>query len=142
MIFYSFLVYLEFLKIQITKKGRLYQCVWELVVFVLNCSRTSWTNVLNIWCNFLLGFMQDPDEPALLFTKPLDPEKLAAAGIVPPSDSSTQEAESRRGSSFRGRMGRGGRIVFDRWNALAQTPLDSDEPSYVSPPKPRQTVEP
>lgn len=84
----------------------------------------------------------DPDEPALLFTKPLDPEKLAIAGIVPPSDSSTQEAESRRGSSFRGRMGRGGRIVFDRWNALTQSPLDCVEASYVPPPKPRQTVQP
>lgn len=86
--------------------------------------------------------MQDPDEPAFLFTKPLDPEKLATAGIVPPSDSSTQEVESRRGSGFRGRMGRGGRIVFDRWNALTQTPLDCVEPSYVPPPKPRQTVLP
>ncbi|KAH9313297.1 hypothetical protein KI387_028332, partial [Taxus chinensis] len=37
---------------------------------------------------------RDPQEPVLLFTRPLDPEKLAAAGIVPP-----------RG---RVRMGRGG----------------------------------
>lgn len=90
-----------------------------------------------------MGFMQDPDEPTMLFTKPLDPEKLAAAGIVPPSSSSTPpEGEPTRGSSsFRGRMGRGGRIVFDRWNALMQTPLDCGEPSYV-PPKPRQPVRP
>ena len=39
--------------------------------------------------NVTVGF-QDPLEPVLLFTKPLVPEKLDAAGIVPPSDSSTR----------------------------------------------------
>ncbi|KAH9781838.1 AB hydrolase-1 domain-containing protein [Citrus sinensis] len=39
--------------------------------------------------NVTVGF-QDPLEPVWLFTKPLVPEKLDAAGIVPPSDSSTR----------------------------------------------------
>lgn len=75
----------------------------------------------------------DPLEPILLFTKPLVPEKLAAAGIVPPVDSPTQSA---RGHNFRGRIGRGGRIVFDRWNPLMHTPIDCGDQLYM-PPKPR-----
>ncbi|KAK9052163.1 hypothetical protein SSX86_028791 [Deinandra increscens subsp. villosa] len=57
----------------------------------------------------------DPLEPVLAFTKPLVAEKLAAAGIVPPLDSSIR---SSRGNSICGRIGRGGRIIFDRWNPL------------------------
>ncbi|KVH96155.1 Enhancer of polycomb-like, N-terminal [Cynara cardunculus var. scolymus] len=71
----------------------------------------------------------DPLEPVFLFTKPLVPEKLAAARIVPPVGS--------RGHNFRGRIGRGGRIVFDRWNPLMHTPIECSE--YM-PPKPRSAT--
>ncbi|XP_078443303.1 uncharacterized protein LOC144712837 isoform X2 [Wolffia australiana] len=43
-------------------------------------------------------------EPVMLFTKPVDAEKLVAAGIGLPQ------------CQFFGRMGRGGRIIFDRTN--------------------------
>ncbi|KAL8267523.1 hypothetical protein R6Q59_004867 [Mikania micrantha] len=76
----------------------------------------------------------DPLEPVLLFTKPLVPEKLAAAGIVPPVDSSMQ---SSRGNNIRGRIGRGGRIIFDRCNALFHTPIDCGDSLIYTPPKPR-----
>ncbi|XAR56204.1 hypothetical protein NMG60_11036586 [Bertholletia excelsa] len=72
----------------------------------------------------------DPREPVLLFTKPLDPDKLAAAGIVPPSDSPVMNGGSGRRYTIHGRIGRGGRIVFDRW------PIKDSENSYYMPPKP------
>ncbi|KAM7253219.1 hypothetical protein ACFE04_025837 [Oxalis oulophora] len=78
----------------------------------------------------------DPLEPALLFTKPLVPEKLASAGIVPPSEPSTKSGTSARPYRFHGRIGRGGRIIFDRWNPLAHTPIDCGNSFYLSP-KPR-----
>ncbi|KAA8545344.1 hypothetical protein F0562_020128 [Nyssa sinensis] len=59
-----------------------------------------------------------PLEPVLPFTKPLDPEKSEGAGIVPPKDSSIANGESARSYNFHGRIGRGGRIIFDRWNSL------------------------
>lgn len=80
--------------------------------------------------------MQDPLEPVLLFTKPLIPEKLAMVGIIPPSDSFTKNGESSPQYKFRGRIGRGGRIIFDRWNPLVQTPIDCGN-TYYMPPKPR-----
>lgn len=83
--------------------------------------------------------MQDPLEPILLFTKPLVPEKLAAAGIVPPTDSSTRNNVSSPPCKFRGRIGRGGRIIFDRWNPLLQTPIDCGNSFYI-PPKPRSST--
>ncbi|KAG8364001.1 hypothetical protein BUALT_Bualt19G0080900 [Buddleja alternifolia] len=78
----------------------------------------------------------DPNEPVLLFTKPLLPDKLAAAGIIPPSAPSTPDITSPCVSNFRGRIGRGGRIVFDRWNPLMHTPIDCGDSLYL-PPKPR-----
>ncbi|KAK7272973.1 hypothetical protein RIF29_14018 [Crotalaria pallida] len=66
----------------------------------------------------------DPLEPVMLFTKPLLPEKLAMAGILPPSDSSTVNGVSAQSYEFRGRIGRGGRIIFDRRNPLLQTSID------------------
>ncbi|KAF7811265.1 enhancer of polycomb-like protein 2-like [Senna tora] len=77
----------------------------------------------------------DPLEPVLLFTKPLLPEKLAMAGILPPSDSLTNNGVSASSYKFRGRIGRGGRIIFDRWNTLLQAPIDSDN-CYYLPPRP------
>ncbi|KAL0364935.1 UNVERIFIED_CONTAM: hypothetical protein Sangu_0591100 [Sesamum angustifolium] len=80
----------------------------------------------------------DPTEPVLLFTKPLLADKLAASGIIPPLDPSTPKGTSPR-SFIRGRIGRGGRIVFDRWNPLMHTPIDRGETRYV-PPKSRHSA--
>ncbi|XP_004232643.1 uncharacterized protein [Solanum lycopersicum] len=80
----------------------------------------------------------DPNEPTLLFTKPLDPAKLSAAGIIPPG-SPTPNGLPAHTFSFRGRMGRGGRIVFDRWNPLSHTPMDCGDTLYV-PPKARHSA--
>lgn len=80
--------------------------------------------------------MQDPSEPVLLFTKPLLPEKLAAAGIVPPSDSLGKTDVTARHYKIHGRIGRGGRLVFDRSNPLMETPTDCGNSFYI-PPKPR-----
>ncbi|XP_073022445.1 uncharacterized protein [Primulina eburnea] len=81
----------------------------------------------------------DPNEPVLLFTKPLHPDKLAAAGIIPPSDPSTPNGTSARSYNFHGRIGRGGRIVFDRWNPLMHTPIEYGDTLYA-PPKPRHST--
>ncbi|KAB1212751.1 Enhancer of polycomb-like protein 1 [Morella rubra] len=81
----------------------------------------------------------DPAEPILLFTKPLVPEKLAAAGIIPPSDSSTRNNVSPPPCKLRGRIGRGGRIIFDRWNPLLQTSIDCGNSFYI-PPKSRSST--
>ncbi|KAJ7969158.1 Enhancer of polycomb-like protein [Quillaja saponaria] len=78
----------------------------------------------------------DPLEPVLLFTRPLIPEKLAMAGILPPSDSLSINGVSASTPRCRGRVGRGGRIIFDRWNPFLQTPVDCGN-SYYMPPKPR-----
>uniref|UniRef100_A0A1J3EUG0 Enhancer of polycomb-like protein n=1 Tax=Noccaea caerulescens TaxID=107243 RepID=A0A1J3EUG0_NOCCA len=72
----------------------------------------------------------DPNEPVMLFTKPLVPEKLAAAGIVPPApDSSSGQPPNR----FQGRIGRGGRIIFDRWNPLMQSHINCGNSFYIAP---------
>ncbi|XP_039036423.1 enhancer of polycomb-like protein 1 isoform X2 [Hibiscus syriacus] len=81
----------------------------------------------------------DPLEPVLLFTKPLVPDKLAAANIVPPSDTSTKSGASATPYKFHGRMGRGGRIVFDRWNPLMHTPIDYGNSFYI-PRKPQPST--
>ncbi|KAL7124964.1 hypothetical protein ABFS83_14G084100 [Erythranthe nasuta] len=82
----------------------------------------------------------DPNEPVLLFTKPLIQDKLAAAGIIPPpSDSSTPNGTSARSFNFRGRFGRGGRIIFDRWNPLMHAPNDFGDTLYV-PPQPQHSA--
>lgn len=80
----------------------------------------------------------DPLEPVLLFAKPLLPDKLAMAGILPP-DPITKSGVSAQPCTFRGRMGRGGRIIFDRLNPLMQTPIDCGN-SYYIPPKPRPST--
>ncbi|KAG8481982.1 hypothetical protein CXB51_026888 [Gossypium anomalum] len=81
----------------------------------------------------------DPLEPVLLYTKPLVPDKLAAANIVPPSDTSTKNGASTPPYKFHGRMGRGGRIVFDRWNPLMHTPINYSNSFYI-PRKPRPST--
>ncbi|KAK1297571.1 hypothetical protein QJS10_CPB15g01272 [Acorus calamus] len=87
-------------------------------------------------------FKRDPLEPVLLFTRPLDPVKLAAAGIVPPSDPPVEDGGTVPPYRFHGRIGRGGRIVFDRWNPLLRTPIGLDSSPYFSPiPGPCQMVD-
>ncbi|XP_021636388.2 uncharacterized protein LOC110632459 isoform X2 [Hevea brasiliensis] len=81
----------------------------------------------------------DPLEPVLLFTKPLVPEKLAAAGIVPPVDSSSKNCSSAPPFRFHGRIGRGGRIVFDRWNPFLQTSIELGNSFYFLP-RPRPSA--
>ncbi|CAA6670799.1 unnamed protein product [Spirodela intermedia] len=62
------------------------------------------------------GWLQKSDshQPVLVFTKPLDPEKLAAAGVVPPSGPPVENGSIAPPYQFFGRIGRGGRIIFDR----------------------------
>ncbi|XP_020396304.1 enhancer of polycomb-like protein101 isoform X7 [Zea mays] len=70
--------------------------------------------------------IQDPEEPVFLFTRPLDPEKLVAAGIKPPPDPPIENGATSPPFRCRGRIGRGGRIIFDRWNPLLRTPIDQE----------------
>ncbi|KAI4369313.1 hypothetical protein MLD38_017767 [Melastoma candidum] len=65
-------------------------------------------------------YRTDTVEPILLFVNPLVPEKLAAAGIIPPTNASARVPASRK---FHGRMGRGGRIIFDRWTHPLHHPI-------------------
>eukprot|EP00268_Persea_americana_P047310 TRINITY_DN4918_c0_g1_i2.p1 TRINITY_DN4918_c0_g1~~TRINITY_DN4918_c0_g1_i2.p1 ORF type:complete len:479 (+),score=102.58 TRINITY_DN4918_c0_g1_i2:778-2214(+) len=74
---------------------------------------------------------RDPDEPILLFTSPVDPEKLAAAGIVQPSDPPSENGATTPPYHFQGRIGRGGRIIFDRWNPLLRTPISNGSSLYL-----------
>ncbi len=92
-------------------------CVTELVLFLL-WSLGKWAWQINA---------VDALEPSFLFTKPLDPEKLAAANISPWLDNNTQQRYHSHG-----RMGRGGRLIFDRWNPLTQTPLVSSSNFFSS----------
>ncbi|XP_042465076.1 enhancer of polycomb-like protein 1 [Zingiber officinale] len=62
----------------------------------------------------------DPDEPIMLFSKPLDSDRLAAFGIMPPSHPPTDDGSVI--PAFRARIGRGGRIIFDRCDP--HLPLD------------------
>ncbi|XP_020396300.1 enhancer of polycomb-like protein101 isoform X2 [Zea mays] len=71
-------------------------------------------------------FKRDPEEPVFLFTRPLDPEKLVAAGIKPPPDPPIENGATSPPFRCRGRIGRGGRIIFDRWNPLLRTPIDQE----------------
>ncbi|GBG84298.1 hypothetical protein CBR_g38268 [Chara braunii] len=68
----------------------------------------------------------DSLEPVLLFCKPLDTEKLASAGFLPQPNASPSWAgpipPATRGTW---RMGRGGRIIFDRWSLAAQAPFET-----------------
>lgn len=73
----------------------------------------------------------DPVEPIMLFTKPSNPEKLAAAGIVVPSDSPKPEGGFMRSPALHGRIGRGGRIVFDRCDVLMKNLVEGDETSCL-----------
>nr|XP_010913982.1 uncharacterized protein LOC105039509 isoform X3 [Elaeis guineensis] len=75
----------------------------------------------------------DPNEPVLLFARGVDPDKLAAAGIVRPPDPSIENGSVAPPYRFHGRIGRGGRIIFDRWNPLLRAPLGHESSAYVLP---------
>ncbi|XP_010928160.1 uncharacterized protein [Elaeis guineensis] len=74
---------------------------------------------------------KDPDEPVMLFTRPLDPDKLAAASIVQPPDPPVENGSVAPSYHFQGRMGRGGRIIFDRWNPRLQAPIGNEVTPHV-----------
>ncbi|KAL9230860.1 hypothetical protein vseg_006155 [Gypsophila vaccaria] len=77
-----------------------------------------WRNLAASWIRRV-----DPQEPIMPFTKPLVPDKLAAAGVIPPLDFS-KTTSTPRSFQPRGRIGRGGRIIFDRWNPLMHMPVN------------------
>jgi hypothetical protein len=58
-------------------------------------------------------------------------EKLVSAGIKPPPDPPDENGATVPPFRYRGRIGRGGRIIFDRWNPLRQTPISQETSHYV-----------
>lgn len=58
--------------------------------------------------------LQDPNEAVFLFTRPSNEGRLAAAGMVPPPAPLLKMIWYVRHARLHGRMGRGGRIIFDR----------------------------
>ncbi|XP_038972781.1 enhancer of polycomb homolog 2-like isoform X2 [Phoenix dactylifera] len=76
---------------------------------------------------------KDPDEPVMLFTRPLDRDKLAAASIVQPPDPPVENGSVAPSYRYKGRMGRGGRIIFDRWNPRLQAPIGNEVTPHVPP---------
>ncbi|XP_072962903.1 uncharacterized protein [Typha angustifolia] len=75
---------------------------------------------------------KDPGEPVLLFTRPLDQGRLAAAGIKQPPDPPVEDGSVTPPYHFHGRIGRGGRIIFDRYNPLLQAPITHRSSPYIS----------
>ncbi|KAL9254298.1 Enhancer of polycomb homolog 2-like protein [Drosera capensis] len=94
---------------------------------------SRWRNSANAWLH-----KQVPNEPIMAFTKSLVPDKLSAAGIHPPSDPFAKHS-SARPVSFHGRMGRGGRIIFDRWNPVSYVPINCGDSMYIAPRHPPST---
>ncbi|CAD5190903.1 unnamed protein product [Musa acuminata subsp. malaccensis] len=78
---------------------------------------------------------QDPDEPILLFTRPLDPDKLAAVGIMQPPCPPAENGSVASTYRFHGRIGRGGRIIFDRCNPLLRSPIGEESLPCVAYPR-------
>jgi enhancer of polycomb-like protein len=76
--------------------------------------------------------MQDPEEPVMLFTGPLNRDKMEIAGIRPPPDPPIGSSSATK-PPFRcqGRIGRGGRIIFDRWNLLLQVPIGQQASHFL-----------
>ncbi|CAL9064043.1 uncharacterized protein LOC103984051 [Musa acuminata AAA Group] len=83
------------------------------------------------------GWLQkrDPDEPILLFTRPLDPDKLAAVGIMQPPCPPAENGSVASTYRFHGRIGRGGRIIFDRCNPLLRSPIGEESLPCVAYPR-------
>ncbi|KAG8047149.1 hypothetical protein GUJ93_ZPchr0008g12695 [Zizania palustris] len=74
---------------------------------------------------------RDPDEPVMLFTRPVDPDKLKIAGIRPPPDPPIDGGTAAPSFRCQGRIGRGGRIIFDRWNPFLQLPVGQEASQSV-----------
>jgi enhancer of polycomb-like protein len=70
--------------------------------------------------------MRDPEEPVMLFTRPIDPDKLKMAGIRPPLDPPIDSGTTAPPFRWQARIGRGGRIIFDRWNPFLQVPVGQE----------------
>ncbi len=124
-------------------------CFWNsLVIFLFSCGtfsiETSLDSLLDkrqVWdrplipelvcffiChgNFWAWQMNSANalQPSFLFSKPLDPKKLAAANITTLHNTIPYHSC--------GRTGRGGCLIFDRWNPLTWTPLDSSSKLFSS----------
>ncbi|CAL5011782.1 unnamed protein product [Urochloa decumbens] len=76
-------------------------------------------------------FKRDPEEPVMLFTRPLDPGKLEIAGIRPPPSPPIDSGATAPPFRCQGRIGRGGRIIFDRWNPLIQVPIGQQASPFL-----------
>lgn len=76
-------------------------------------------------------FRRDPEEPIMLFTRPLDPDKLEMARIRPPLDPPIDGGSTAPPFRCQGRIGRGGRIIFDRWNPLLGVPIGQEASHFV-----------
>ncbi|CAL9072591.1 unnamed protein product [Musa textilis] len=83
------------------------------------------------------GWLQkrDPDEPILLFARPLDRDKLADVGIMQPPCPPAENGSVASTYRFHGRIGRGGRIIFDRCNPLLRSPIGEESFPYVAYPR-------
>uniref|UniRef100_A0A0A9D1B3 Epl101 n=1 Tax=Arundo donax TaxID=35708 RepID=A0A0A9D1B3_ARUDO len=76
-------------------------------------------------------FNRDPEEPVMLFTRPLIPDKLEMAGIRPPPDPPIDSGATALPFRCQGRIGRGGRIIFDRWNPFLQAPIGQQASQFL-----------
>ncbi|BAF23501.1 uncharacterized protein [Oryza sativa Japonica Group] len=80
----------------------------------------------NGWLFKRVPEMRDPEEPVMLFTRPIDPDKLKMAGIRPPLDPPIDSGTTAPPFRWQARIGRGGRIIFDRWNPFLQVPVGQE----------------
>uniref|UniRef100_A0A0A9E4Y9 Epl101 n=1 Tax=Arundo donax TaxID=35708 RepID=A0A0A9E4Y9_ARUDO len=76
-------------------------------------------------------FNRDPEEPVMLFTRPLILDKLEMAGIRPPPDPPIVSGATAPPFRRQGRIGRGGRIIFDRWNPFLQVPIGRQASQFM-----------
>ncbi|XP_062192557.1 uncharacterized protein LOC133896059 [Phragmites australis] len=76
-------------------------------------------------------FKRDPEEPVMLFTRPLNPDKLEMAGIRSQPDPPIDSGATAPPFWCQGRIGRGGRIIFDRWNPLLQVPIGQQASQFL-----------
>ncbi|OEL13096.1 hypothetical protein BAE44_0025885 [Dichanthelium oligosanthes] len=83
------------------------------------------------WLFKRISEMQDPEEPVMLFTRPLDPGRLEIAGIRPPPAPPIDSGATAPLFRCQGRIGRGGRIIFDRWNPLLEVPIGQQASQFL-----------
>ncbi|KAL5230300.1 hypothetical protein ABZP36_029076 [Zizania latifolia] len=85
----------------------------------------------NGWLFKRVPEMRDPEEPVMLFTRPVGPDKLKMAGIRPPPDPTIDGSMTAPAFRCQGRIGRGGRIIFDRWNPFLEVPVGQEAAQSV-----------